>query len=202
MTVPMALMDYCPVVIFLLSGILLMRDLYHWMSKGNYAVFSAGIIIIFMAGFYKATWKLLYAANVCDFEALNRSFFPMQSTGFLLAGLGMMAMLRHRKEWLLTVPPVYSSPLLFILFMVAGTGMVWGGLAYIALRLKKKGTAALLALSFVCMLGMGYLSSKDFSNPNMNWIGQGVNLLGMVLLFISCRTLHKAGLARNPFEEE
>ena len=49
-------------------------------------------------------------------------------------------------------------------------------------------------LSFVCMLGMGYLSSRDFTNPMMNWIGEIVNIIGMALLLTGVRMLHKGGL--------
>jgi hypothetical protein len=46
------------------------------------------------------------------------------------------------------------------------------------------------------MLGMGYLSSKDFSVPAMNWIGEAVNVAGMGLFLAGVRTLHGAGLEK------
>ena len=91
MSIPMALADFIPVVLFLIASFTLMHDLYHMMSKGAFALFAAGMIVILTAGFYKASWKLLYAMNICDFTALNQSFFPMQSTGFMLGGIGMPA---------------------------------------------------------------------------------------------------------------
>ena len=62
-TVPMALMDYVPVLLFGAAALLLLRDLYNKMVKGAYALFAAGMINIFCAGFLKATWKLLYAGG-------------------------------------------------------------------------------------------------------------------------------------------
>ena len=65
----MALVDYVPVLLFAAAAMLLQRDLYDKMSKGAFALFAAGTINIFCAGLLKATWKLLYAAGVCDFAA-------------------------------------------------------------------------------------------------------------------------------------
>ena len=97
-TVPMALMDYIPVIFFGISAAVLQLDLYNKMRKEAFALFSAGTIHIFAAGLLKATWKLLYAAGICDFQALNTMFLPVQSIGFLLAGLGIVLMMTSRKK--------------------------------------------------------------------------------------------------------
>jgi len=199
MSVPMALMDMVPVVLFFLASLSLMHDLYHMMSKGAFALFAAGVILVSVAGFYKALWKMLYALNVCDFEALNRSFFPMQSTGFILAGIGMVGLLFFRQSErtaAMAVVPVYSSAMPFVMLTLIGTFCIWGALAVIAKRMRQSKTAVLFVFSFVCMLGMGYLSSRDFTEPLMNWIGQSVNLLGTGTFLIGARILHKAGLDR------
>ncbi len=96
-SVGMSLMDYIPVLLFLLASVMLIRDMYNKMSKGAFALFAAGTIDVIAAGFLKATYKLLYALGVCDFERLNDVFFPMQSLGFMLAGLGVLALLLHRQ---------------------------------------------------------------------------------------------------------
>ena len=198
MTLPMAIVDYIPVILFLMAAMTLLHDLYHMMSKGAFALLAAGLIVISVAGFYKATWKLLYALNICDFAALNTSFFPMQATGFMLGGIGMLALLffpQKKGAYVAAAPAVFNGTMIFVVFTILGTCSIWGGLAAIAAKMKKKNIVILLLVSLFCMLGMGYLSSKDFSNPLMNWIGEGVNLLGMVLFFSSVRLLHQAGLA-------
>lgn len=196
MSVPMAIVDYIPVCIFLLVSLTLMHDMYHMMSKGAFALFSAGLIIIFVAGAYKATWKLLYALNICDFTALNNAFFPMQSTGFVLAALGMFGLLffRQKSTAYVAAPAVYTSSLPFVAFTIIGTAGMWLGLSSIAFKMKKKQAGIMLVISFIFMLAMGYLSSRDFSDPRMNWIGEIVNIMGMVLLYISVQIMHKAGL--------
>ncbi|MBR5881846.1 MAG: hypothetical protein IKZ16_09155, partial [Clostridia bacterium] len=84
-SISMALVDYIPVILFAMASVILLRDLYSKMSKGAFALFSAGLIDVTVAGALKATWKLLYAMGACNFEALDHMFFPVQSIGFLLA---------------------------------------------------------------------------------------------------------------------
>lgn len=196
-TVSMALVDYIPVIFFALAAVILLRDLYNKMSRGAFALFAAGVINVTVAGALKATWKLLYAAGVCNFEALNAMFFPTQSIGFLLAGIGILAMLIHKqsKGTLLAVaPPVFSGTFVFVGLMVAGLGIMDAVLCILAAKLKKPWLIAVFALSFVCSLCMGYLSSKDFAQASMNWIAEGVNVVGQGTLLIGAYLLHKNGL--------
>ena len=194
-SVPMALADFVPVALFGLSGVLLQRDLYNKMPKYAFACFAAGTINIFMAGFLKALWKLLYALGACDFHVLNTMFLPTQSLGFLLAGLGILIMMGQRKKAALAVaPPLFSGTFLFVGMMVLGLGAICGSLGALAVRMKKKGLVPVFLLCFVCYMAMGYLASRDGSSAAMNWIEQGVNTLGQLLLLWGVAALHKAGL--------
>ena len=194
-SVLMGLTDYVPVALFAVSMVLMQRDLYNKMPKYAFACFAAGTINIFIAGFLKATWKLLYAANLCDFHVLNTMFLPTQSLGFLLAGLGIILMFTPRKNTALAVaPPLFSGTLLFIPMMVLGLGAICSCLSILAAKLKKKALIVVFVLCFVCYMGMGYLASRDSSSAAMNWIEQGVNTLGQLLLLIGVSGLHRAGL--------
>jgi hypothetical protein len=42
---------------------------------------------------------------------------------------------------------------------------------------------------------MGYLSSRDFAEASMNWIAEGVNVVGQGALLTGAVLLHKSGLA-------
>jgi len=197
-SVSMALVDYIPVVFFAIASVILLRDLYHKMSKGAFALFSAGVINVTLAGALKATWKLLYAAGTCNFEALDHMFFPVQSIGFLLAGIGILAMLIHKqsKTALMAVaPPILSGTFLFVGLMVAGLGIMDTVLCILSAKLKKPWLIALFALSFVCSLCMGYLSSQNFAEASMNWIAEGVNVVGQGTFLVGVVLLHKNGLA-------
>ena len=197
-SVSMALVDYIPVIFFALASVILLRDLYDKMSKGAFALFAAGVIDVTIAGGLKATWKLLYASGACDFEALNHMFFPVQSIGFLLAGVGILAMIacKQGKGCALAVAPtVFTGTFVFVGLMVAGLGIMDAVLCILAVKVKKPWIIALLAVSFICSLGMGYLSSQDFTEAAMNWIAEIVNVVGQGLLLLATIFLHKNGLA-------
>ncbi len=198
-SVLMSLVDYIPVILFAVSSIILIRDMYTKMSKGAFALFAAGTIDVICAGFLKATYKLLYALRVCDFEALSDVFFPMQSLGFLLAGLGMLALLCHKQSKnavAAVVPPVFSGTFVFVGLMVAGLGLMNACLCVMSGKVKKPVLSIFFVISFICSLGMGYLSSRDFGGAAMNWIAEGVNTVGQGALLIGAILLHK-----NGFEE-
>ena len=199
MTLPMAIVDYIPVILFLMAAMTLLHDLYHMMSKGAFALLAAGLIVISVAGFYKATWKLLYALNICDFAALNTSFFPMQATGFMLGGIGMLALLffpQKKGAYVAAAPAVFNGTMIFVVFTILGTCSIWGGLAAIAAKMKKNNIVILLLVSLFCMLGMGYLSSHDFTKASMNWIAQGTNIFGQGTLLWGTWLMHRAGLEK------
>lgn len=196
-TVPMALIDFIPVILFGIAAVYMQRGLYNKMSKGAFALFAAGTIDIVCAGLLKALYKLLYAAKVCDFEPLNSLFFPLQSLGFLLAGLGVIAMLTHKQTGtkLNSVAPVASSgTAIFVSAMVIGMALIYIGLSVISVKLKKPILIAVFVVSLVLMMGMGYLSTKDFSEAYMNWVAQGINILAQGLLLYGVIRLNKLGM--------
>ena len=205
-SVPMAAVDFVPVVLFIASAVLMLRDLYHLMNKGTYALLGAGTMMISLAGFFKALWKLLYALGACDFEALNQMFFPMQSFGFVLAGAALVSMLVFRQTGasvrtmaLTAVPAVFKGTMLFVGAIILGTAGICGSLSALSVKLRRKGAAALFVLAFVLMLGMGYLSSRDSSSAAMNWVEQGVNAAGQLCLLLGLLDLHRHGvLALKP----
>lgn len=205
-SVAMALVDYIPVFLFAAAAVLLQRDLYNKMSKGAFALFAAGTVNVFCAGFLKATWKLLYAAGVCDFRALDEMFFPVQSIGFLLSGLGIIAMVccRQKAEHTFAVaaaPAVFSGTFLFVGLMVAGLGCMNGGLCAVALKMKKPAAVVYFVITFLCCMAMGYLSSQDFAEAAMNWLAEGINVVGQGALLLGALTLHNAGLQEFSLEK-
>ena len=194
-TIPMALMDFLPVFFFGYAAALMQRDLYGKMRKSHFALFAAGTINIFAAGFLKALWKLLYAANICDFHALNTMFLPVQSIGFLLAGLGIVLMMTGRKNAALAVaPPFFSGSVIFIMMMVLGLGSICTVLSILAVKLKKKYAAMLFILAFLCSMGMGAMAGQDTTLAWVNWVEQGINCVGQGLLMWGVIVLDRAGL--------
>ncbi|MCR5822880.1 MAG: hypothetical protein K6G60_00450 [Lachnospiraceae bacterium] len=193
-TVPMALMDFLPVILFAVAAVLLQREFYYKMGKGAFALFAAGTIDVICAGFCKALYKLLYAAGICDLEPFNSIFFPLQSIGFLLAGLGVIAMVcrKQSENELKSVAPVaVTGTMFFVSIMIVGLGLMFTGLCILAARMKKPLVIVFFVLSFICMLGMGYLSSRDFSGSAVNWMAQCINTGAQLLLLLGVLQLRK-----------
>ena len=197
-TIPMALVDFVPVAFFGVSAVLLLRDLYSKMFQGAYALLAAGCANVFLAGFCKALWKLLYAANICDFVALEEMFMPVNSIGLLMVGLSLIGMLCWKTKdavMLSAAPAVFSGSLVFILMMVVGLGGMCAVLSILAARMKKIGAIVLFVLSFVCAMGMGYMSGQDSTLAWVNWAEQSINIVSQGCLMWGVIVLHRADLA-------
>ena len=202
-TIPMALMDFVPVVFFGITAALLLRDLYNKMFKGAYALLAAGSVNVFMAGFFKALWKLLYAANICDFVALEEMFMPVNSLGLLFVGLSIVGMLCRKKKsvMLSAAPPVIASSMPFIMMMVLGLGGLCAGLSVLSAKMKKGKVKILFILSFVCAMAMGFMSSQDVTLAWVNWVEQSINIISQGCLLAGVIILHRAGLKDWTWEE-
>ena len=193
-SLPMALFDYIPVILYCVSAIILQRGLYYSMSKGAFALFSAGTIMSITAGLFKATWKLLYALNICDFDRLNQCFFPMQSVGFLLAGIALVAMVcvdQKVNSSNCVAPVVFAGTGIFVTLSILGILGMCVGLSVETKKRKKTSAMIMFIITFVFMLMMGYLSSRDFEQASMNWIAEGVNVVGWSIFLIGSRILTK-----------
>jgi hypothetical protein len=190
-SIPMALVDYIPVVFFLLGMLIIAKDLKHAMNKIAFALFVLGAGFVTVAGFLKATYKLLYALGAGDFTWMSSQFFSNQAFGFLLAGVGLaVGVMNLKKNRTYALIPTMG----LVGIMVVGLGAMDAGLCFLANKLKKRSALVCFIVSFFLCLGMGYLSSKNFDKAYMNWIAQGVNLVGQLLLFAGAKILHNAGL--------
>ncbi len=193
-TVPMALVDFLPVLLFGWAAVVLLQDLYAKMGKCSYALFACGTINIFAAGFLKALWKLLYAAGICDFQVLYDLFLPMQSVGFLLAGIGMLLLLVKKKAVLSVAPPVFASSVPFLCIMTLGLGAICVCLSILAAKMRKPLAAVIFIASFLTSMGMAALAGQDLTLPWVNWTEQAINCAGQGLLLAGTLILHRADL--------
>jgi hypothetical protein len=67
--------------------------------------------------------------------------------------------------------------------------------------MKKPAWISLFVVSFLCSLCMGYLSSQDFAQAAMNWIAEGVNVIGQGTLLVGAYWMHKNGLAELSLQD-
>ena len=215
-SIPMALIDLIPVILFFISGIILLNDLYNKLVKGNYAMLATGVCMVFLAGVLKAIHKILAGAGLIDFVVLNKCFFPMQGFGFLLLGTSLLGIFYERKEDIkvksstlllyllfLTELKEYTGSIPFIIFQVLGASIFYFMLGYISIEIKTTSSLIFIIISFITMLLMGYLTSK-FNNNELakwNWIAEIVNVISQITLLLSIYILHKKGLAKFEFKK-
>ena len=196
-SVSMAIVDFIPVLMFFIATIILQRDLYNKMVKGAYSLLAAGSWMILIGGTYKALWKILYGLGICDYPNLTASFFPMQGPGFILIAIALIGMFtKYNKNAFLSimVVPVYNSNMPFIFLQVIGCSVVQFSLAYISVKMRQKFCTLLFIISFIFMLGMGYLGSKFDDSSSMHWIAQCTNIISQGTFLWGTIILHKKGL--------
>ncbi len=188
MTVPMALMDFVPVLLFGAAWVILYQDLKNKLNLCSGILLPLGAGLVFLAGFLKATWKMQKALGVPAVELFNKMMFPTQSVGFLLMAVGMLALMYGKRK------SARSLTMVWVMLTVLGNLGASAGLVWIASKVKKA-AVPLFIVAFVCSMMMGYLSSRDFAQASMHWIAQSVNTLGQALLLVGSLLVHKAGLS-------
>lgn len=203
-TVPMAIVDCIPVALFFIAAVILQRDLYPHLVKGAYSLVAAGSIMALLGGVFKAMWKVLYALNVCDYPLLDNALFTLQGPGFLLFFMGLLGLFigkKKKKDVVLhtapaAVPVVFASSMPFIVMQVVGLGGAQIALSVAGVKNGNRKAPIFFALSFVFMLGMGYLGSKFDDSSNMHWIAQLTNVLSMAAFLLGTVSLHKSGYGK------
>ena len=188
MTVPMALMDFVPVLLFGAAWLILYRDLKNKLDLCSGVLLPLGAALVFLAGFLKATWKMQNAIGAAPVELFNKMMFPTQSVGFLLMAVGRQALMYGKRK------STRSLTMVWVMLTVLGNLGASAGLVWIASKVKKA-AVPLFIVAFVCSMMMGYLSSRDFAQASMHWIAQSVNTLGQALLLVGALLVHKAGLS-------
>ncbi len=201
----MGFFDMVPVGMFFAASLILMKCYFNKMSKGCFACYATGLMMVSFAGFFKAIYKILLTLRVCNFDSLEKCLFPMQAIGFIVIGLSMahvsLGTGRYRKRYFCSAlptvmllsyagsyegVPVFSGTMLFVCLMCLGLLFYVAVLALAASKMKKPGIIVLLVISFIFSLGMGYLSTQDamndFIKEIVNTIGQGSMLWAAILL--------------------
>ena len=184
-SIPMALTDFIPVVLFFLASRMIVKDLGACRTKTSSILFQTGAYLAAIAGLLKAAYKLLYAAGAGDFLWMNSQFFSNQAIGFLLAGIGLMLSVKEYGTKSYALIPTMA----LVGIMVIGLGAMDAALCSLAAKKKKTSALVLFVVSFFLCLCMGYLSSRNFDGAAMNWIAQGINILGQASLYAGCRIL-------------
>ena len=118
-TLTLALFDAVPVILFGISMMIIA-------GRFGSPMFISGGVLSLLAGCFKVLWKLILGVSKKDIVWLNKSFVPLQCTGFLLILLSFILDFR-RIQWEKVMSRITSVPalLFFILWLVMMGVMVW-----------------------------------------------------------------------------
>ena len=123
-TLWVAFVDAVPAVIFLIASLILMKDFRDDIKFSNgakglwdYTFLAASAFMLFGGAILKVSWKVMYALNMCDYYTLSESFFPMQTIGFVLMGMGILGHLCKDNKKAQVARSVITS-VVFVAFLV------------------------------------------------------------------------------------
>ena len=190
-TIGMALFDYVPNIAFLVGAFFLVKLAFLLRGTPCARMLMAGTTLIFLGGILKATWKLLYAANVADIQLFSQAQFVLLAPGFLGMLISVILLAREQRRKgalpLLAIAP-WKIPLLAI--MTRASLGAQGILVYIGFRRGAKFAAAMFIVAVLCMLGMSGMASAE-QTVALQWVAQSVNSVGQIAFAIGSYALYR-----------
>ncbi len=206
-SIPMAIVDFLPVLFYFLAAWMIAKDLYNKVNGTTYAFLAGGALMCFIGGAFKAVWKLMFCFGI-NYPFFFTALFPMQAPGFCLYLVGLIMALKQTKNGangnefvgtnLNVVAATVTTSLPMIMFQTIGSVGSLVCLAIFAKRMKQGSGVVCFVLSIVFLLAMGGLGATlDSSLSWANWVEQGVNLVAQLLFYAGAVILHKNGFAEK-----
>ena len=187
----LALYDFVPVTLFLVGAFFLVRIALMVRGTRCGRMAMAGALLIFLGGFLKATWKLLYASGTGDVRLLSEVQFVLVAPGFVALLVVAILMARGRK-------PASGAPLMamavwkipFLAVMTLASMGAQGILTYLSFKRGARVAAIGFMVAFLCLVGMGAMASGEQTLAKQ-WIEQSVNTLGQAGFAFGSFKLHR-----------
>jgi hypothetical protein len=190
--VSLALVDFLPNIAFLVGAYFLVKTAR--MCSGTHVgrMLMGGTLLVFLGGFLKATWKLLYAAEIADIQWMSQIQFILLGFGFLAVCVTVIYMVRKSKKpvkgGIVLGMAIWKLPFLFLMTLTSIGAE--GILAYIAFRRGEKLAGAAFAVGVMGLLAMGSLASAE-QTIAMQWIEESINTVGNCGFMLGSILLHR-----------
>jgi hypothetical protein len=192
----LALVDFIPSIAFVAGAYFLFKLVRRECGKVCTYILLAGSSLVFLAGFFKAIWKLLYVTNIADVRLLSELQFVLLAPGFLLILISAVWFSRLGRTThlpLLAMVP-WKIPLLIVM-VLSSLGM-HATLAYTCFQRHTKMAGVGFIIAFLCVLGMGGMASGEQS-VLMQWIEEGINSVGQIGFAVGCYLLFQVSTSRS-----
>ena len=213
-SVLMGLMDLIPVILFAVSGCIIIKVMFNELRKPFAVMLCSGVTLSLTAGVFKAVWKILLALNICDFYPFDVMFMPTQALGFVLMGIGLVSLFFQKKDdkaianvavWplmLLVVlervaVPTENGSIAFIAMLVIGDIAISTALCYLAIKNKNWISLVLFIVFCIGLIAMGAmkpLSTKlNMTVTVANWVEESINIVAQGCLLGGAILMNKKG---------
>lgn len=197
--ISLALLDFVPTFFFLTGAFFLARTVSICLGTPAARSFAVGAGLVFLGGFLKACWKLLYSTQLADIRWMSDAQFIFLGIGFSIIFVIVFQMLGKSKASLAAAMPLlgmasWKMPFLFLL--VAASLGAEGILAYLAFRRNLRLAAAGFIMGILGILLMGAFSGAEQS-VSMQWTAETVNTLGQGGFMLGCLLFHRDVNARG-----
>jgi len=209
-TLELALFDYVPVI---LSGIGL-YFMVRWMRSAGSAGTQAtlGAALIFMGGFSKATWKLIWVTTQQDISILENVLFLFLGSGFVFLSFALYQTLRRESVASPWRPPLLMIALGLVLALVlemvfpdgkrwvfAGVGITTIANLYYGITLArhciKVGVPTASVLLIVNLIGifvMSGLARASGQTVGQQWMAESANFVTQGCFALAGWLIYKA----------
>ena len=190
----LALYDFVPVAFFLIGAIFLARIAARICDLHCGCLAMTGSLLIFLGGFLKAIWKILYTTGVGDFQLLSEAQFPLVAPGFLILLIAVIVMARRDRDLRTTnaVPVLLMATwkIPFLIVMTLASMGVQGILTYVSFQRKAKLAAVGFIVAFLGLVGLGSMASGEQTLARQ-WIEQSVNTVSQLGFMVGSILLHQ-----------
>ncbi len=208
-TLSLALFDYVPVF---LSGIGL-YFITKWITsrRADLATMAAvGSVLIFLGGFFKATWKLIWVLAQVDINILEHSLFVLLGSGFIVLACALGKSLKENAaaSWNLPLSLLALALLLTvganmgqINVTIVGIVITTLGNAYFSIRLtahcfsrKEYLPAALILGNFILILFQGAIARTEGHTVDQQWLAEINNTAAQGVFALGAWLIHRRNI--------
>lgn len=191
----LALFDFLPVTIFLIGSWFLVKTVRSWRGSACSRMAMAAGLLIFLGGFLKASWKILYAGFSADLRWMSEVQFVLLAPGFFALLMTAIYTGRSPEKSLSPNLPLlamagWKVPLL-VLMTLSSMG-AQGILAYISFRRGLRWAATGFIIAFLGLVAMGALASGE-QNVTRQWLEEGINTTAQIGFAIGSFLLYRSG---------
>lgn len=202
----LGLVDYINPIIYMVTIIIILRDLRNNADESMYKIFSFGAIISLIGGFLIPLVKTIVGLGIIDF-VLPVPVVHIVNTGFLISGVTLFLIVKNKTYkqislfTKLIVLAIYIVGFIIISVLVKyntavilsgviGILFIYFSVLYKAYKTKKIVSMILVILSLCMTIFLSFVGSKfNLNSPIVHWIIELTNIVCQLCLMLSVKLL-------------